>query len=139
MNLIKAYYYLFYKFYNLAKSSPTMFSYDFVAAVTIGFLEIMFLTSLKFYYSEIFNRFETLQFVSFEVLIPLSIIVVVKYFAFIHNENWKIYFKEFDKYSEEQNDNGSLIVIGIVLFVIINLIIGWSLAPFPRHPTGRSL
>jgi len=129
MNLKRAYYYLFYKFYQFAEASPSTLPSDYVAAVTIGWLEVMLWASLKLYYSEIFHEFDHLSFISFQILVPFFIIAIANYWAFIHNENWKVYFKKFDKLSEEKNDNGTLVVIGVVLFVILNFVIGAHFSP----------
>ena len=129
MSLKKGYYYLFYKFYNLAENSPAILPSDFIAACIISWLEIIFLVTFKFYYREFIDPNDTFIFLSFQTIVPLTIIFLIKYFAFIRDETWKKYVKEFDQLSEDENDKGTIIVGGIVMFIIGNLILATYLAP----------
>lgn len=133
MNIKKAYYFLFYKFYQLGEMSPSIFPSDYIAVVVILWLEMMFLFSLKIYYREFINPNDDFVLVSVQTICTLSILVVLKYFAFLQdNAKWKKYIKEFDQLPEDKNDTGTATVIGVVLFVIINLVIACKLAPGGR-------
>jgi hypothetical protein len=118
-----AYYYLFYKFYKFGEWSPSIFPSDFTATLGIACLEVLFLISLKFYYSEFFDRNGTFTFVSLQTLVPLATVFLINYFAFLNNENWKTYVEKFDKLPENKNLTGTWIVIGIVAFVLGNIIL----------------
>jgi uncharacterized membrane protein YbhN (UPF0104 family) len=133
MNIKKSYYYLFYKFYKLGELSPSIFPSDFISIVVILWLEMMFLLSLKIYYREFINPNDNLRLVSFQTIGILSILIIIKYVAFIRNTKWKKYAKEFNQLPEAKNDNGTAIVIGIVLFVISNLIFACWLEPGGKH------
>ncbi|MGY4538118.1 hypothetical protein ACVW0P_002538 [Mucilaginibacter sp. UYNi724] len=85
-----------------------------MAAIMLAWLEILFLYAVKLYYNEYSNQFDYSPFISIQVLIPFAIIVLTKYFAFINNKKWKIYFKEFDGFPEGKKDKGTIIFIGIV-------------------------
>lgn len=123
MNIRESYYYLFYKFYKLGDMSIAIFPSDFIAVVAIIWLELMFLISFKFYYRDFINPNDHMELVSAQVLIPLGIIVSVNVVSFIISDTrWKTYFKEFDKFSQKKNDNGTLIVAGIVILVVANFV-----------------
>jgi len=123
MNIKKAYYYLFYKFYKFGEASPSIFPSDFTAVVAIVFLQVLFLGSLKFYYIEFFDRNDTLTFASLQTLIPLAAVILINYFAFFNNENWKAYVHEFDELPKSKNLIGTWIVIGIVALSIGNVVL----------------
>lgn len=121
MNIKKAYYYLFYKFYKFGEASPSTYPSDFTATFAIVCLELIFLISVKFYYSEFFDPNDDFTFVSFQTLIPFIAVILINYFAFINNENWKTYVDQFDKLPKRKNLIGTWIVVGIVVFVIGSL------------------
>lgn len=124
MNIKTGYYYLFYKFHKFGEASPSIFPSDFIAALAITLLEIWFLGSLKIYY-KFFNRSDTITFISFQTLAPLTAILLINYLAFINNDKWKTYARKFDKFPKNKDVIGTWIVIGIVAFIIGNL--GFSL------------
>jgi len=127
MGIKEAYYYLFYKFYKLGEMSPSIFPSDFVAAVVILWLELFFLSSFVFYYRDFVDPNHKWELVSFQTLVPLIVLIVIKFFAFINDTKWKTYFKKFDKFSQEKNDNGTAIVGGIVIIVVTNFVVAASL------------
>jgi hypothetical protein len=61
------------------------------------------------------------------VFIPLVLVLLINYVAFIHTDVWKDYVIEFDKMPKKKNRIGSWIVFGIVLFIISNLIFSFYL------------
>lgn len=121
MNFKKGYYYLFYKFYKFGEWSPSSFSSDFTAALVISVLEVFLLISLKFYYIELFNQDDEFKLVTFQTLAPLLSVILINYFAFIHDLKWKKYVTQFDKLPKNRNLLGTWITIFIVLFIIGNL------------------
>jgi len=48
------------------------------------------------------------------------VIVAINSFAFIMNDNWKHYFKEFDKLPRYKNIIGTWVVILIVVFILVS-------------------
>jgi hypothetical protein len=128
MDIKKSYYYFFYKFYKLGDMSFSIFSSDFVALVIIIWLEMIFVGSFVFYYRDFINPNLHIELMTAQVLIPIGIIVLINVYAFITNDTkWKTYFKEFNKFSVKQNDNGTLVVAGIVIIVIANFLVSVSL------------
>ncbi|MGJ1438719.1 hypothetical protein [Sphingobacterium siyangense] len=127
-DLKRAYYYLFYSFYRFwEKTSCLKFLSDWKSVVCIGTLEIWFILSLGIYYTVITKDVTDLSFKMPIVFVPFLIIVLTKYFVFVHTDVWKDYVKEFDKLPKEQNRKGSWIVFAIVVFVISNLIFSFYL------------
>ncbi len=127
MTIKESYYYLFYKFYKVGEMSSSIFPSDFIAAIGIMWLELFFLSSFKFYYRDFINPNDNWELVSVQTLVPITLLVVIKYFAFINDTKWKSYFKKFDKFSQDKNDNGTLIVVGIVIMAIANFVVSVSL------------
>lgn len=78
------------------------------------------MASIYFYLTPFIGRHGDLKIVSFPVLAPLLIIYVVNHFAFIHNKKWQKYNHEFDKFSVRKNKTGTLIIVGMIIFVVIN-------------------
>ena len=123
MNLRESYYYLFYKFHKLGDMSISIFPSDFIAVIAIIWLELTFVGSFAFYYRDFINPNFQMELISAKALIPVCVIVSMNSFAFIINDaGWKTCFKKFDKFSQEKNENGTLIVAGLVIFVVGNFI-----------------
>lgn len=118
MMIKKAYFYLFYKFYKFGEWSPSIFPSDWTAATAIAILEMVFVVSLKFYYIEYIdpkNELTPLQ------MIVLGIIVfLVNTSAFIMNDSWKHYIKEFNTLPRYKNIIGTWVVIIIVAFILVS-------------------
>ena len=133
MSIRQLYYYWFYKYYKLLNSSfLTRENSKTKAGFTITGLEIWFLFSLYNYYQIIIGRRDiNLSLLSVKVLVPLSLIVFIKWLAFIRDDKWKGYVYEFDQWPKERNLKGSWIVFGVTVFIIANFIISNSLNPFP--------
>ncbi|HVW15720.1 MAG TPA: hypothetical protein VHB54_17940 [Mucilaginibacter sp.] len=113
----RAYYYLFYKFYRFGELSPSNLPSDFTATFAIAVLEVLFFTALNFYYIDFVDPAYVFGF-SAKTIIPLVLILLINYFAFIRTDKWKVYVKEFDATSENEKNRGTLIVWGIVIFII---------------------
>lgn len=123
-NILKrAYYYFFYKLYKFWEnvSDPKFWS-DWKAGVVIIALEIFLLASIFIYYKVFFNRNIHLSESNWDIIIPMLVVVIPNYFAFVHTDRWKDYIKEFDELPKRSNKIGSWIVFSIVLLVIVNLI-----------------
>ena len=122
----KAYFYLFYKFYKFgARSGP--FSDDFSAGMLIVILEVLILGILKFYYIGFIDQNDTIKPFSLETIVPLLTVFFVNYFAFVNNDKWKEYIKEFDKIPRYKNIIGTWIVIMIVAFILVNVVISFNI------------
>ncbi|KIA92746.1 hypothetical protein OC25_15230 [Pedobacter kyungheensis] len=119
MKIKKAYYYLFYKFYKFGEWSPSVFPSDLTATLAIIFLELSTWASFKIYY-KFFHRGYYVDFFSFQELIPLICIILINYFAFVHDQTWKKYFKKFEGLSKEQNSKGTFRVALIIFILLIN-------------------
>ncbi|MFN0293021.1 hypothetical protein [Pedobacter helvus] len=121
--MIKAYYYLFYRIYRFWEnvSDPKFWS-DWKAGIVIIVLELFLLASIFIYYKIFFNRYVHLSESNRDIIIPLLLVVIPNYFAFVHTDRWKDYVKEFDALPKKDNKIGGWIVFGFILLVIANLI-----------------
>lgn len=123
MNIKKSYYYFFYKFYKLGERSPSSLPSNYTAAVAIIVLEVIFLGALKFYYIEFIDQNSTFQFFALQTFIPLGVVLCLNYFAFLNGVGWKKYVIEFDRWPREKNAVGTWIVVGITIFILVNMAI----------------
>jgi len=127
MNITRAYYYLFYKFYKVAMTGAVKSFSAFYAGVGIMALEIWFLLSLYNYYSVFINRHATLELVSFKVIFSFMLILIINYLSFTNSTKWKDYLTEFDQWPKNKNILGTWIVIMVVAFILFNLIFSFYL------------
>lgn len=124
MIIKKAYFYLFYKFYKFGEWSPSVFPSDWTATVAMGMLEMVFIASLKFYYIEYINPKNELT--PLQVIVSGIVVFLGNAIAFIINDNWKHYIKEFDKLPRYKNIIGTWVVIIIVAFILVNAAISFK-------------
>ncbi len=97
--LIRAYYYLFYKFYKMSEAAPSRWLSDWKAGVVILVLELWFIYSMFNYYSVLIDKyFEPTKIVYIIIAVMLA---AFNYFAFVHTDTWKEYVKEFDALPKE--------------------------------------
>ena len=127
MAIKRYYYYLFYKFYKFGEWSPSSFPSDWTATVAILALEIGFLISLKVYYFDFFNRNDDWNPFSLQTIIPFAGILLLNYLAFLINDKWKTYVNEFEQLPESKNLTGTWIVVGISIFVIVNIVVAFHI------------
>ena len=133
MNTKEMYYYLFYKFYKFAKWSPSIFSSDTVATILVASLELWAIFSLNNYYDIIRGKHSELSFLSFKGIIPILIILSTKFYYFGSNNKWKPYFNEYERWPKEKNIRGTWIVVGLTIFIFLNL----GLSSYFNPPTRK--
>lgn len=124
MMIKKAYFYLFYKFYKFTDWAHTMFPHDMAATAAIAMLEVLFILSLKFYYIEYIDPKNELT--PLQMILAGIVIILINTFAFIMNDKWKHYIKEFDKLPRYKNIIGTWVVILIVAFILVNAAISFK-------------
>jgi len=118
--MIKAYYYLFYKFYRFGELSPSSFPSDFTSTFAITVLETILIFSLNFFYIDFVNKDYVLTF-NLQTIAPLVVVFIVNYLAFIRSDKWKDYNKEFEQLPTDVNNRGTAIVMGVVLVIITSM------------------
>lgn len=124
------YYYLFYKFYRLFESfETTRWLTDVKAVICIISIEIWILFSLLNYYDVLTHRHIIFSFFSLTVLIPLVILLLIKWVLFWKDDRWREYVKEFDKWPKRKNQIGGWVVAGLTLLIFANLILSLYLDP----------
>ena len=124
MIIKKAYFYLFYKFYKFGEWSPSVFPSDWTATLAIGILELLFIAALKFYYIEYINPKNELT--PLQVVVAGILVFLINTIAFLINDKWKHYIKEFDKLPRYKNIIGTWVVIIIVAFILVNVSISFK-------------
>jgi len=122
MSLIEMYYYLFYKFYKLTGALKSRFLNKMKAGLMIMTLEIWLVFTLINYYDFFLHQHNRLVFFSLKILLPVSAILIIKWFAFIRDNTWKYYIQKFDSWPKDKNAKGTWLVTGLVVFVIANFI-----------------
>lgn len=133
MSLERVYYYLFYKFYRLFEAfETTRWLTDMKAIIVVMTLEIWIVFSLINYHDVIVEERSQFNFLSSIELIPFMIIILIKWFAFWRDSKWKDYVNEFDRWPKVKNRNGTMIVMGIVAFIVVNFVVSFYLNPPPN-------
>ncbi len=120
----KGYYYFFYKIYNsieyTSELSGGKFLSTFKTSIVMIALEFWFAISILNYYNIFINR--NLHF-SKTVYIGIALILsLISYITIDYNDTWKRYKKEFDDLPDSKSKIGTVIVFGIIIFVIANFI-----------------
>ncbi len=124
----RLYYYLFYKLYNHYEDSSTPWWSDFKASVSIGILEIWLLLSILNYFLLISGKTTgEINIWQPSILIPIVLLFLLHYFAFIRNDVWKEYNREFDKLTVENNRRNGIITWSVIFCVIFNTIFSYYL------------
>ncbi|WP_326983437.1 hypothetical protein VUJ46_02500 [Chryseobacterium sp. MYb264] len=124
----KGYYYLFYKLYNHYENSSTPWWSDFKASTSIAALEIWLIISIVNYFLLITGKTTgNLNIRDPYVLIPLILLFLIHYFAFINTDIWKKYNNDFDKLSKKKNNTYGIITWCTIIFIIINMIFSFYL------------
>ena len=88
--MIKAYYYLFYKLYNVAMLGAIKSLSIYYTALAINTLETLFLGSLYYYYRFYFDKDFKLESGSIIVILYAVIMLVGTYLSFFITINGKI-------------------------------------------------
>ena len=122
MDIKEGYYYLFYKFCKFFKALQVKILIKSRAAICVMALELFFLFSLINYAEYFLNKHFDLKFFSPEILIPLLILLFIKWRVLIKTDDWESYVQEFDHWSDQKNARGSWIVFIIVILSIANFI-----------------
>lgn len=122
--LLKKYYYLYYKIYRsieyTSRALGGEFWTDVKALLVITILQSFVIISFVGYYSIFVDRYFNLErneFIGINILI-----MIANTKLFLHTEEWKKYFIEFDNLSKDENKKGTYIIIGIIFFIIANFI-----------------
>ncbi len=129
MNLKIAYYYIFYKLYKFIEWSPSIYSSYSGAVSLLMLLEIWTLFSINNYWDVFIGKHGTLTFISFKVLFPITILLLLKWIAFWKDDKWKAYVKEFEQLPKRKNIKGSWIVAFITLLCFANFVFSFYFNP----------
>jgi hypothetical protein len=103
MNIVKAYYYLFYKLYKISMTGAIKSLSKFYASIGILGLQIWFAISLYNYYTVFINRYATLEVTSVKTIVFLLLVLIFDYCSFIYTDKWKDYVAEFDQWPKRRN------------------------------------
>lgn len=123
----RVYYYLFYKFYKMSEAAPSRWWSDWKASLALIVLKIWFIVSILIYYKIFLNPNADIIGSEISWIFLVIIISLIDYFTFHHRDQWKEIVAMFDQLPKKQNRIGSWIVLGVVLFVIANLIFSFYL------------
>ncbi|KPE51058.1 hypothetical protein [Chryseobacterium indologenes] len=122
----RAYYYFFTEIYKSVEYTSDLlggkFLTSFKASIVMVALETWWLMSLGAYYS-IHTKTAIELSISMPIIyIPLIIIILFNYLTIDYNSAWKKYNSDFDNLPKNKNRIGSWLVLGIVIFIILNFI-----------------
>ncbi|MFM2224930.1 MAG: hypothetical protein RJA07_1132 [Bacteroidota bacterium] len=123
----RAYYYLFYKLYKFSEAAPSRWMSDWKAELAIDVLELFVVFTVLDFYTICTERIVNLENTGLCALLYISIIAIPNYFIFHHNDQWKGYVHEFDKWPKNKNTMGTLIVWCIIILIITTFFISIDL------------
>jgi hypothetical protein len=123
MNAKKLYFYLFYKLYKFWDfvSFPKIWT-DAKAVLTITVLELSFIYTTIIYYKLFINPNSHFGEGVAMIFLPTISIATINFYIFIYSDKSKEIVREFEKWPEKKNDFGTMIVWGVVIFIVGNLV-----------------
>jgi len=86
-------------------------------------LELWLLFAVLNYVAIISGRQSRVDLFSGTLIIPFIIILLVKWLAFLRNDQWKDHEEKFNSWSVETNAKGTIIVILITALIVVSSII----------------
>nr|WP_315031173.1 hypothetical protein [uncultured Chryseobacterium sp.] len=127
-NIKRVYYYFFYKLYNHYQDSSAPWWSDFKASASMGALEIWLILSILNYFLLLTGK-TTGEITIWQpsIFIPIIMLFLLHYFAFIHTDIWREYNKEFDKLPRESNKRNGIITWSVIVFIIVNTVFSYYL------------
>jgi len=118
------YYYFFYKIYISIEYSSRLsggsFFSVFKTSIVMIALEFWFTITFLNYYNMFIDKS-----IHFSKIIYIGIAVffsILSYITIDYNDTWKKYNIEFNNLSKRRDKIGTIIVFGLVLFIVINFI-----------------
>ena len=121
MKLKKAYYYLYYKLYNIGMAISDDFLREWKPFVTIVALETMILMEIMIWYIVVTRKSITVPNPS-AVFVPMTIIIAFfNYLFFLEKSKWRRYIAEFEEYDKQKGSLGFWMVLLIVFGVLTGL------------------
>ncbi|MCL8537392.1 hypothetical protein M9991_11025 [Chryseobacterium gallinarum] len=118
----QGYYYLFYRLYKMSEVAPSKWLSDWKASMALGVLEIWFVISILIYYKVFINSSVDIIGTKFVWILMVTILIIIDYFVFHHQDRWRKIINDFDQLSSKKNRIYSIIAWGVILFIIINTI-----------------
>ncbi len=114
------YYYFFYVLFKTFESIEFRWWSEWKAALSVSILEIMILITLEGILSFLFK----LNIFSNDTItiIIASIILILNYFIFLHNDKWMPFIDKFDKFPKRKNQIGGVFVWATILIIVAALI-----------------
>lgn len=122
----KGYYYLFYKLYKFSEAAPSKWLSDWKASLTIDILILFVFSSILNYYKAFINPTSHIGEGNL-LFVTITIISVLNYFIFHHQDQWKEFVHEFDKLPKQKNKIGSWLIFSIVFIIVSNFLLSFFL------------
>lgn len=129
MSIKQIYSYLFYKLYKFwERVSVPKFWSDWKSGISMLALEIWLLVSVMVYY-KVFTKRDLINNALRHPLtfIILAILIMIKLMMFEHQDRWKKYVIEFDKWPKRKNRKGTIVVWSVIILIVANLIFSYYL------------
>ncbi len=125
MNLIKIYYYLYYRMYKISMSGTIKSLSKFYAELLMIILEVSIASSMYIYYVIYINRYAKLILYSWKVFVFIFFIIITNYFSF--NKKTDYYIDLFDNMKFNKKIKYEIIIWLIVFMIFLNLIFSFYL------------
>lgn len=122
--LLRYYYYLYYKIYHSIKYTSQKlggeFWTDIKAIIVLDAIMICNILSLLGYYNIFIDRYFKLEKAVFVGIMILVIVINSK--LFLPLSKGEKYYNNFDSLPKKEHTKKTLIIIGLIIFIIINFI-----------------
>jgi len=139
MTPTEIYYYFFYKFYKFAQLiNPSGWRRLGVmqSSIFLFIVELWLITGLLNELECLFPKDTSRLYLIIAVFISGVAIFGLKSYFFYSNDRWKAYVHDFDQWPSERNNNGTLVVVAVILLIIGNLVFSIYLNPPPGGLDG---
>ncbi len=117
----KIYCYFFYTIYKFYESIPLKWWSDWKSYVTMLLLEIWTIASLFFIYTDSTGNFISGKLLWTVGVFILMFLILIKYWIFINNDQWRSYVNEFDSWPSNKNRIWSIFAWLVVILLFINI------------------
>lgn len=132
MGIGKAYQYMYYRLYKHF-SKGVVWMTEWKASLAMDVLEAWLFFSLLNYYSLYTNYHGEVSIKMPIIWIPFLGILLTNYLIFHHQNRWEDIIHEFDKMDSKKNKIGGWIALGIILFLLANLVFSFYLLGRNSH------
>ncbi len=122
VEFLKAYDYLYYKFYKMSEAAPSRWWSDWKAVLAVSFIGIYSLISVIGYVSVILNQPVPDEW-SWFVWSSGAGIIVFNYYRYLYKEKWRDVVDRFEQLNARKKKYGSVLFVLFLVLFFANIIV----------------